>query len=83
MAQKSIRVGCGSGFWGDSRLSTKQLVEHGNLDYLVYDYLSEITMSLMTAARMKKPEMGYAPDIIPSLTPHLDVVTQRYERLWP
>ena len=77
VAGRSIRVGCGSGFWGDSRLSTKQLVDHGNLDYLVYDYLSEITMSLMTAARMKKPEMGYAPDIIPSLTPHFDALRAR------
>ena len=73
----SIRVGCGSGFWGDSRLSTKQLVNHGDLDYLVYDYLSEITMSLMTAARMKKPDMGYAPDVISSLQPHFQQLKDR------
>merc|ERR1719192_2670299 len=77
VGRSSIRVGCGSGFWGDSRLSTKQLVDHGNLDYLVYDYLSEITMSLMTAARLKKPEMGYAPDVIPSLTPYLHQLRDR------
>ena len=49
----------------------------GDLDYLVYDYLSEITMSLMTAARLKKPEMGYAPDVIPSLTPYLHQLRER------
>ena len=42
-------------------------MEKGDLDYLVYDYLSEITMSLMVGARMRKPDMGYAPDIVPSL----------------
>ena len=78
---RSIRIGCGSGFWGDSRLSTKQLVNKGDLDYLVYDYLSEITMSLMTAARMKKPEMGYAPDIIPSLQPHFHQLRERGTRV--
>jgi len=74
---KSIRVGCGSGFWGDSRLSTKQLVEKGDLDYLVYDYLSEITMSLMVGARMRKPDMGYAPDIVPSISPFFAQLKER------
>jgi len=77
LRQKSIRVGCGSGFWGDSRLSTRQLVEKGDLDYLVYDYLSEITMSLMVGARMRKPDMGYAPDIVPSLQPHFAQLQER------
>jgi hypothetical protein len=41
-----------------------QLVHHGDVDFLVADYLSEITMSLLTAARRKKPDMGYTPDFI-------------------
>jgi hypothetical protein len=41
-----------------------QLVHHGNVDFIVYDYLSEITMSLLTAARNKQPNLGYCPDFI-------------------
>ena len=78
---KSIRVGCASGFWGDSRLSTKQLVDKGDLDYLVYDYLSEITMSLMVGARMRKPDMGYAPDVLTSLAPHFSQLRERGTRV--
>ena len=49
-----------------------QLIRHGRLDFLMFDYLSEITMSLLTAARAKKPEFGFAPDfVLYALGPHL------------
>ncbi len=48
------------------------LFEGGKLDYLMFDYLSEVTMSLMTAAKAKKPEFGYAPDfVLFAVGPHL------------
>ncbi|XP_062516688.1 uncharacterized protein LOC134192034 [Corticium candelabrum] len=42
----------------------QQLVDHGDVHFIVYDYLSEITMSLLTAARNKQPNMGYCPDFV-------------------
>ncbi len=59
-----LRIGCGCGFWGDSAAGPVQLVAHGNIDVLVLDYLSEITLSLLARARRRRPELGYTPDFI-------------------
>ncbi|XP_035849772.1 uncharacterized protein LOC116035193 isoform X2 [Sander lucioperca] len=63
-ATNPVRIGCASGFWGDTAASVPQLIYGGKLDFLVFDYLSEITMSLLTAAKTKMPNMGYAPDFV-------------------
>ncbi len=60
----ALRIGCGCGFWGDSAQGPAQLVRHGNIDVLVLDYLSEITLSLLARARRRRPELGYTPDFI-------------------
>ncbi|HEX5660688.1 MAG TPA: acyclic terpene utilization AtuA family protein, partial [Polyangiales bacterium] len=60
----TLRIGGGSGFWGDSADGAAQLVKSGAIDVLVLDYLSEITMSLLARARQKRPELGYTPDFV-------------------
>ncbi|MAV34067.1 MAG: terpene utilization protein AtuA [Planctomycetaceae bacterium] len=61
---KTIKIGCASGFWGDSNMSTPQLLASGELDYLVFDYLAEITMSIMARQRAKNADYGYAHDFV-------------------
>lgn len=69
-AGKTIRIGGASGYWGESAMATPQLLEAG-VDYLVYDYLAEITMSIMARAYAKDPQGGFAGDFISSvLKPH-------------
>ncbi|HET8882140.1 MAG TPA: acyclic terpene utilization AtuA family protein, partial [Solimonas sp.] len=65
-----VRIGCGAGFWGDSAEGPKQLVESGEIDYLVLDYLAEITMSLLAKARANDANAGYATDL-PSVIANL------------
>ncbi len=61
---RSIRIGGAAGYWGDSNQAPRQLVEQGNVEYLVFDYLAEVTMSILVRAKAADPTKGYAADFV-------------------
>ncbi len=60
-----IRIANGQGFWGDWLEAPVRLAEQGPIDYIVLDYLAEITMSILQKQRQADPQLGYARDFPP------------------
>ena len=61
---QNVVISGAAGAWGDSSLSTDQLLADGRSQYIVYEGLAEITMAILSRAKAKDPEMGYARDLI-------------------
>ncbi|WP_427306021.1 acyclic terpene utilization AtuA family protein [Cupriavidus sp. H39] len=76
--EKMVRIGGASGFWGDSAIATPQLLRVPGLQYLVYDYLAETTMSILARARAKDSALGYATDFVhAAIGPNLSEILRR------
>jgi hypothetical protein len=60
-----IRIANGQGFWGDWLEAPVRLVEQGPIDYLILDYLAEVTMSILQKQKSADPARGYASDFPP------------------
>jgi hypothetical protein len=61
----SVRIASGQGFWGDWLEAPVRQVEAGPIDYLMMDYLAEVTMSILQKQRDRDPSQGYARDFVP------------------
>ena len=72
-----IRIACGQGFWGDMLDAPVRQVEDGPVDYLMLDYLAEVTMSIMQKQRARDPQAGYARDFIPLMRDILPACVER------
>src|SRR6266850_3598391 len=76
MKQK-IRIAAGQGFWGDLPDAPVRQVEGGPIDYLMLDYLAEVTMSIMQKQKARDPKAGYARDFVPLMKQILPACVER------
>lgn len=68
-----VKIASGAGFWGDNLSPAVEIAKRGNVDYLSFDFLAELTLSIFQRRRAKNPAEGYIPDLIPwskALLPH-------------
>jgi hypothetical protein len=76
-----VRVAAGQGFWGDWLEAPRRQVEGGQVDYLMLDYLAEVTMSILQKQKERDPKMGYARDFIGAMESVLAAVVERGVRV--
>ncbi len=81
MSGDGIRIAAGQGFWGDSLEAPGQQVTGGPIDYLVMDYLAEVTMSILHKQRQRDASLGYAKDFIPLMERLLPSLVERRIRV--
>ena len=75
--KKIIRVAAGQGFWGDDLDAPRRQVEGGPIDYLMLDYLAEVTMSILQKQKEREPSLGYARDFVGAMESVLPAVLDR------
>ena len=72
-----MKIGGASGYWGDASQATEQLLKHDDLDFIVYDYLAEITMAILARVKAKDQSAGYATDFISeAMVPNLSRISE-------
>ena len=62
--RNTVRIGGGLGYWGDDISAPGRLVRDGRIDYLVMDFLAEVTMSILQKQKSRDPAKGYAADVL-------------------
>ena len=77
----SVRIGAGQGFWGDWLEAPVRQVEGGPIDYLMMDYLAEVTMSILQKQRSRDAALGYARDFPPLMERLLPQLVRRNVRV--
>jgi len=75
--REQVRIAAGQGFWGDLPDAPVRQVEGGPIDYLMLDYLAEVTMSIMQKQRSRDPNAGYAKDFVPLMKQILPACVER------
>lgn len=76
-SSRVVRVASGQGFWGDWLEAPRRQVEGGPVDYLMLDYLAEVTMSILQKQKERDPRMGYARDFIGAMESVFPAVAER------
>ena len=79
--KEKVRIAAGQGFWGDLPDAPVRQVQGGPIDYLMLDYLAEVTMSIMQKQKARDPNAGYARDFVPLIREILPTSMERNIRV--
>ncbi|MEL7449888.1 MAG: acyclic terpene utilization AtuA family protein [Pseudomonadota bacterium] len=82
MNDRVLRIGGAVGYWGEAPVATPQFLDAACVDYIIYDYLAEITLSIMARQRAADPEAGFATDFVSAVVkPNLRRIAEQGVKL--
>ncbi len=78
---RSVRIGAGQGFYGDSLLPVLDVARNGNVKYIAFDTLAELTLAILQKGKAKNPDAGYTRDVVPMMRNLLPICREQGIRL--
>lgn len=74
---RTVRIGAGQGFYGDSLLPVLDVARYGNVQYISFDTLAELTLAILEKGRKKDPTQGYTKDVVPMMKNLLPICKEK------
>jgi len=74
---RTVRIGAGQGFYGDSLLPAMDVARYGDVKYISFDTLAELTLAILEKGRKKDPNAGYTKDVVPMMRNLLPICRER------
>jgi len=74
---RTVRIGAGQGFYGDSLLPVLDVARYGNVKYISFDTLAELTLAILEKGRKKDPTQGYTKDVVPMMRNLLPIAKEK------
>src|SRR5207302_9415683 len=78
---RSVRIGAGQGFYGDTPDGALDVARTGDVAYICFDALAELTMAILQKDRMRDPQGGYTRDLPAFMRALLPLARERSIRL--
>lgn len=78
---RTVRIGAGQGFYGDSLLPVLDVARYGDVKYISFDTLAELTLAILEKGRRKDPTAGYTRDVVPMMRNLLPIAKEKGIRL--
>src|SRR5690348_4598650 len=77
----NVRVAAGGAMWGDALEPALDLARRADVGYIGFDFLAELTMSMLHRQKRRNPELGYATDVVDWLRQLLPITRERGIRI--
>ena len=77
---RKVRIGAAEGFYGDAVDPAVDIAQNGDVQYLCFDCLAELTMAILVKDQKRDPSKGYCLDVTAYMKQLLPYVKEKGSR---